>query len=343
MTAFSSEVSNFSTSGNDWIQMQVQWIVWTLASHERRRVKEYLGKLLTFQNVLVCLKHRYLMYTERGSRASPAGVALQKNPSRSKFRNQIMMSPLQRSSEIRTFLSPLVVCVSVRRNEEDDSYQMQITDGWWWVSVLPDHFILDKLLKTVSLTLLLALCLILLQGALTDGCKVVIFGGTFEESNDSNGKVVMKLFYNAIKRAQSKAKIGYIHPSRLMRTLSISSLLPGLPDPSSCGAHGTRVVDGGPIFSVGLRVLYLSPVINKIFVPVSDKPSSYSLNEAEMEIITQLQEIALERERSLFEDDSSLTLPSLLEEINCSPQLKKLILVCVSPSSLDLIPSISCW
>jgi hypothetical protein len=148
--------------------------------------------------------------------------------------------------------------------------------------------------------------------------------------------VVIKLFYNALRRAQSKAKIGYIHPSRLTRPLSVTSLLPGSSFLSLLAV--IRLADGGPIFSVGLRVLYLSPVINKIFISVSDKTSSYSLNEAEMEIITQLQEIALERERSLFEDDTSLTLPNLLEEINCSPEVKKLILVTqlLPPSLLQI-------
>jgi hypothetical protein len=61
---------------------------------------------------------------------------------------------------------------------------------------------------------------------------VVLFGGTFEESSDSKSKVVIKLLYNGVRKARAKAKIGFIHPSRLMRPLSVSSLHPGSSLPS---------------------------------------------------------------------------------------------------------------
>jgi hypothetical protein len=76
-------------------------------------------------------------------------------------------------------------------------------------------------------------------------------------------------------------------------------------------------------------VLALSPVINKIFVPQakSDRILSFCLSESEMDIVSQLQDSAIERERSLFEEDSSLSLSSLLEEIDCTERVKKLLLV----------------
>jgi hypothetical protein len=134
-----------SESLSSWLRMQIQWIVWTLASYERRSPR-YFGKLLTFENLLICLHHRHSMYTNSAlHRPQP----LLSRPRRSKFHGQIMMSPLQRCSEIRTFLSPLVVCVSLPTSS-DGRVNMQISDGWWWVSVLPDPLIQTKLLDTVS-------------------------------------------------------------------------------------------------------------------------------------------------------------------------------------------------
>jgi hypothetical protein len=76
-------------------------------------------------------------------------------------------------------------------------------------------------------------------------------------------------------------------------------------------------------------VLDLSPVFNKIFVPQSnsERIQTFCLSDSEMDLITQLQDTTMERERSLFEDDASLSLSSLLDEIDCSPRVKKLLLV----------------
>lgn len=75
-------------------------------------------------------------------------------------------------------------------------------------------------------------------------------------------------------------------------------------------------------------MVYLSPLVNKIYISQSEsKAMTFYLNETEMDIITQLQDAALDRERSLFEDDSSLALNNLLDEIDCTPRVKKLILV----------------
>lgn len=87
-------------------------------------------------------------------------------------------------------------------------------------------------------------------------------------------------------------------------------------------------VEGGPIFSIAFVVVYLTPLVSKISVPHSEgRTTTFFLNEPEMDIISQLQDSALDRERSLFEDSSCLTVKNLLDEIDCSPSVKKLILV----------------
>jgi hypothetical protein len=144
--------SSLSESLTNWIQMQLQWIVWTLASHERRS-KRHFGNLLTLENILACLQHRHSMYTNTALFSPQSLLSKHRH---SKFRGQIMMSPLQRCSEIRTFLSPLVVCLSLK-TARDKSHEMLISDGWWWVTALPDPIIQTKLLDTVSGLSLLSL------------------------------------------------------------------------------------------------------------------------------------------------------------------------------------------
>lgn len=66
----------------------------------------------------------------------------------------------------------------------------------------------------------------LMQGILKDGCKVVLFGGIFEEG-ESRDKVVIKLFYNGVRRANRHAKIGYVNPIHLERPISVASVHAG--------------------------------------------------------------------------------------------------------------------
>lgn len=69
-------------------------------------------------------------------------------------------------------------------------------------------------------------------------------------------------------------------------------------------------------------------MITKISLPQSNTDrSTYHISNLEMEKITQLQEIIMEREKLKLEDDESLSIKCLLDDIDCPPKIKKLVLV----------------
>jgi hypothetical protein len=70
-----AEAGSLSLTGGDmreWLSMQLQWIVWTFASRERRQPEAYLGKLLHWEVVRDCLKSRLLTYTQPSASAPVA-------------------------------------------------------------------------------------------------------------------------------------------------------------------------------------------------------------------------------------------------------------------------------
>ena len=102
-----------------WVSFQIRWIVWTLASFERRRPHIYLNQLLHKENVLTLLSSRYALYTGGRTLAEDA-------PPLKRFKANCGMSPLQRCCDIATLVWPLCVCIAMSGNE------CMITDGWWW-------------------------------------------------------------------------------------------------------------------------------------------------------------------------------------------------------------------
>ena len=69
-------------------------------------------------------------------------------------------------------------------------------------------------------------------------------------------------------------------------------------------------------------------MITKLYLPQSTQDrSTYYISNQEMEKITQLQEIVMERERIKLEDDESLSIKCLLDDIDCTPRIKKLVMV----------------
>jgi hypothetical protein len=129
-----------------WVRFQFKWIIWTFASYERKYPSKYLGKLLNFKCVYSAIQLRFSRYSS--------------------------MSPLQRCCNIRCFLWPMVVCVSIESRDSSDCMEQYsqsfktpakraldgslkknserpkklsivITDGWWWCTSIVDDYIYD--------------------------------------------------------------------------------------------------------------------------------------------------------------------------------------------------------
>jgi hypothetical protein len=70
-----AEADSVSLTGGDmreWLNMQLQWALWTFASRERRQPEAYLWKLLHWEMVRDCLKSRLLTYTQPSASAPVA-------------------------------------------------------------------------------------------------------------------------------------------------------------------------------------------------------------------------------------------------------------------------------
>jgi hypothetical protein len=205
----------------EWVTMQLLWILWTFVSYERVYPEEYLGKLLTRRNVFEAVAHRFSQYTgtwqQQTGRPDMRGVILRKV----KFKDTKgsgSMSPLQRCVDIHSLVFPIVLCVAMTpvkqstqpvaatsaTKREVIQYSIALTDGWWWVRAKVDADINSRLVQTRKLR---------------EGDKIVVFAATFEESDDAplclggqevsghSGRTVMKLCYNAVRKAKHDAKV----------------------------------------------------------------------------------------------------------------------------------------
>ena len=324
----------------EWVTMQLKWILWTLVAYERTRPDIYLGRLVTTAVVLEIAAHRFHQYTQRwdtdGRMSVEGGMSSTKVKRKFKdTKGSGSMSPLQRCVDIHTLVFPLVLCVAIcplggHSNDVKAGKSgvtksiISLTDGWWWVRAKVDADINTRLIDT---------------GKLCEGDKIVVFAATFEESDDAplnlgsgvdvsghSGRTVMKLFYNAIRKAKDTAKVGCVPPKYLSRGLKLSTLLPS----------------GGIVFSVRVAPKYISPLIIKVTLSKQSdaegacKSDVYFMSTKEFDLFEKYHgagasdgrgddESALEE---LLEDNEELSLPYLIEhELRCEGWVREALLV----------------
>ena len=209
--------TTLSSHMTEWVTMQLCWILWTFASYERTNTEKYLGKLLTWKNIVMAIENRFMQYTgfnpyDKGKRKS-----LLNHDIKMKFkdtRGTGSMSPLQRCVDIHHLVHPMVLCVAMTQCQTSavESHvrsAILLTDGWWWVQAKVDEDIYSRLVETQRLA---------------EGDKIVVFAATFEDGDDvlslggvemsgPAGRSVMKLCYNAVRKAKCDAKVkcGSVH------------------------------------------------------------------------------------------------------------------------------------
>jgi hypothetical protein len=108
------------------------------------------------------------------SKAAAMGTSTGRTPGAPARKLTSAQSPLQRCTGIATFVWPLVLCLAVAGQPRQQQQQQQAetgagsfleaSDGWWWTRIR-----VDKELTTL-----------IREGVLCDGCKVVVFGATFD-------------------------------------------------------------------------------------------------------------------------------------------------------------------
>ena len=265
--AFIEAQTSVQVNGNveqlQCVQSLVRWVVWTLAAHERRQPKLYLGSLLTADNVRRAVLFRFLTYQrdlprltqifsgeERALLARSNAVKYfcqditppakgTSKISTTKRRVATRLSPLQRCTEIQQVVWPLCLVFSVSDNRVSDSSSaksMFVTDGWYWTPV------------EVDVELLNLVC----DGKLRDGCKIVVFGGLFQAQGTH--ACVLRLSYNAVRKAAINAPIGFVRPQQLLRGISL---------------HPTSVIaQGGPIFVANVAAIKVFNVSTRLKSPI---------------------------------------------------------------------------
>jgi preprotein translocase subunit SecG len=165
-----------SQVNKNWLQFQFRWIIWTLASLERKYPFRYFGKLLIKENVLSLIGYRYALYThdtslqERltvnaqhviyptfRSRGSGVSGGVGSGNIIKKFKSKSTMSPLQRCTDIATLVWPVCICICIsshnsntntNTNTNNNDRIISITDGWWFTKACVDNEIL-KLIDNV--------------------------------------------------------------------------------------------------------------------------------------------------------------------------------------------------
>ena len=120
-----------------WLRMQTQWVAWRLANLEKSDPQQYLGALLTGQNVVNVVKYRLLVYVNDSKELlANFSTLLPKSGAHGHFSalNSNKMSPLQRCGHYGPKW-PMVLCFCVNERSDCDmtsTPRYMLSDGWWW-------------------------------------------------------------------------------------------------------------------------------------------------------------------------------------------------------------------
>jgi hypothetical protein len=74
-------------------------------------------------------------------------------------------------------------------------------------------------------------CCCFVQGKLQDGCKILVFGASFDTTGEGasgdSGQHCVQLSLNGTRRARKDALLGYCRPEQLVRGLSLRTMATG--------------------------------------------------------------------------------------------------------------------
>ncbi len=265
-----------------WLQMQTRWVVWRLAILEMADPQQYLGALLTGQNIARAVQYRLLVYVnDRDELSANFSSLLEISGAHRHFSalNSNRMSPLQRCADIMALVWPLVLCICVSKRpnfESTGAADYMVSDGWWWS---PAH--LDPGLQAL-----------VKRGRLKDGDKICIFTAGFPKAS---GPQAVSLELNGVRPADRHARYGYISPRYLTRGLTLASVT----------AHG------GGIYAVNVTIILITSTMCKV-----KRPFLTTMNETENRCFrTELEHLQSNAEASL-ENHEDLSARSVLESLS---------------------------
>jgi BRCA2, oligonucleotide/oligosaccharide-binding, domain 1/BRCA2, helical len=217
---------------DNWIKNHLRWIVWKLASMERRFALYLAGQILTYDNVVQQLSIRYDREIRQGLRSSLRKVV----------------------NRDASSTSMMILCVArIQCHQTEDSarkfhYVLELTDGWYSVRAEIDEALsafIDQKLVIVGTKLLI--------------CNAKLVGlqeGTdhLDDSFDvftADRSPHLKLRANGCRIARWNAKLGFVSPARHIGSDSGLLMIKRLRD---------VCVHGGSIPQIDLVVVASDPV-----------------------------------------------------------------------------------
>lgn len=181
-----------------WIKNHYRWIVWKLASMERRFPGSLGGCYLTYDRVISQLRKRYEKEL-KGAIRPPLRKILNTDISANR---------------------PIILCVSQWLNQKsfssnsDGSVRLELTDGWYSVQATLDQH-LSSLVNDGKIDIGAKLVCNPEVGGSTDGLDPL---DKNYDSSRSDCPVYFKLYTNSTRLAKWDSKLGFIHPSLLTKT-----------------------------------------------------------------------------------------------------------------------------
>ncbi len=211
-----------------WISNHFRWIVWKLASMERRFPNGLAENSLTYNNVVNQLKFRY-----------DYEITSCKRPALRKVLNRDMAA------------SRMMILLVSKISMKDSGVKIQLSDGWYFVPAVIDSH-LQKFVKSgkIQVGSKLLVCNAVLEGA-DEGIDPLDLQYQFKARTF---EVRLKLFANSTRLCKWDAKLGMVYPTKTIRsfggTLGIKSLADIIPG-------------GGSITSINLVICKVYPVLYK--------------------------------------------------------------------------------
>ena len=193
-----------------WIANHYRWIVWKLASMERRFPVPLAKKYLTYDHVLHQLRHRFQKEIQEAKR-----------PILKKVLNRDISSS-----------APMILCVSkIIGNGDSKQIKLHLTDGWYEVPSLIDDNLQDIVRRRkIVVGSKILICNALLEGA-DEGIDPL---DKFYQGSVRSFSVRLKLFSNSSRLCTWSAKLGYLKPTNaiisrggVFGTNAIADIIPG--------------------------------------------------------------------------------------------------------------------
>ncbi|XP_057313973.1 breast cancer type 2 susceptibility protein-like isoform X2 [Hydractinia symbiolongicarpus] len=171
-----------------WIENHYRWIVWKLASYERRFPEQFSNRCLSPSNVMYHLKYRYDKEIDLAERCCLKRIY--ERDDISTRRMVLSVSDIPKEENIN------------EKNVQGTKKVIELTDGWYPIKAILDqplsHFLENGIVKI--------------------GTKLLIYGAELTGSNqgclplEAPDTLMLQLYTNSTRRASWEAKLGYQFP-----------------------------------------------------------------------------------------------------------------------------------